>query len=210
MNAPAMVLAVDDDGFVRTVLGRVFANAGIPARTYESAAELLGSGELGPPAALLLLDVMMPGMSGLELQAQLHAQDCRLPVMFLTGRSDIAMAVEAMRNGAVDFVEKPFKNDDLVRRVRRALALGDQAAPHPVAPAPPNEAFMRRLGALTARERQVYDCMIAGKTSKLIARELGGSFRTVEIHRGRVMEKMEAAHLADLVRMAFQVDTAAP
>jgi FixJ family two-component response regulator len=210
MNPPPVVLAVDDDSFMRTVLQRVFANALIPARTYASAAELLGSGDLRPPVSLLLLDVMMPGMSGLELQALLRVQDCRLPVMFLTGRSDIAMAVEAMRNGAVDFVEKPFQNDDLVRRVRRAIAQGAQPAPQPAPPGPPNEPLLRRLSSLTAREREVYDRMIAGKTNKLIARELGGSFRTVEIHRGRVMEKMAAAHLADLVRMAFQLEAAAP
>ena len=138
-------------------------------------------------------------MSGLELQALLRERGIGLPVVFLTGSSNIPTAVAAMRNGAVDFVEKPFDKDELVARVWRAAepaARREQPRPE----------LARRLGTLTAREREVYDRMVIGKTSKAIAQDLGGSFRTVEIHRGRVMGKMEAVHISDLVRMAFEVE----
>jgi FixJ family two-component response regulator len=206
MNLAPTVLVVDDDPFMRIVLQRVFVNAGIAVKTFASAAELIDTGDLRPPV-VLLLDVKMPGMSGLELQAFLRARGIILPVMFLTGSSDIPMAVEAMRNGAVDFLEKPFDNDELVTRVRRVMA--QCAQPETLPGRKTDNDTARRLRTLTAREREVYDCMIVGKTSKVIAVELGGSFRTVEIHRGRVMGKMGATHLADLVRMAFEIEGSA-
>lgn len=209
MNSLPTVLVVDDDGFMRTLLRRVLTDAGIAVQTFASAAELLATPALLSPApeapALLLLDVMMPGMSGLELQSVLHARGIALPVVFLTGSSDVPMAVEAMRNGAVDFLEKPFDRAVLVERIQRALA-GASAAPTPMA-AHSNPGHTLRLATLTPREREVFDSMITGKTSKMIARDLGGSFRTIEIHRTRVMSKMAAASLADLVRMTFEVDT---
>lgn len=200
---PPTVLVVDDDGFMRTLLRRVLTDAGIAVETFASAAELLAAPALRAPA-VLLLDVMMPGMSGLELQSVLHERDIELPVVFLTGSSDVPMAVDAMRNGAVDFLEKPFDSAVLVERIQRVLAQGS-AAPAPPAPHP-NPGHALRLATLTPREREVFDSMITGKTSKMIARDLGGSFRTIEIHRTRVMSKMAAASLADLVRMAFEVD----
>ena len=200
------VLAVDDDSFVRDVLQHAFAAAGMAVQTFASAADLLASGRLHAPA-VLLLDVKMPGMTGLELQALLRERGIALPVIFLTGMADVPMAVAAMRAGAVDFLQKPFVNAVLVERVRRAFA---RCAEAPVRTArDPDSDYARRLSTLTAREREVYDRMIVGKTSKTIAAELGGSFRTVEIHRTRVMEKMAAAHLADLVRMMFDAKASA-
>lgn len=201
------VLVVDDDSTMRAILRRVFANAGIVVNDFAAARDLLENGDLLAPA-VLLLDVQMPDMSGLELQSLLRERGVTLPVMFLSGSANLPMAVTAMRSGAVDFVEKPFDPVELVGRVRRAFAMQEPVATT-LPPDPPSEAtaeFERRLGTLSPREREVYDLMITGKTSKLIAIELGGSFRTIEIHRSRVMTKMGAPHLADLVRMAFVIE----
>ena len=205
MCSPASVLVVDDDDFIRALLRRVFTDAGLKVETFASAADLLARADLRSHA-VLLLDMAMPDMSGLELQALLRQRGVTLPVIFLTGSSDIAQAVVAMRNGAVDFLEKPFHADILIDRVRHALAL-DAKAPY-VARASGND-YARRLHTLTVREREVMDLMITGKTSKMIAQDLGGSFRTIEIHRTRVMSKMAAASLADLVRMAFDAEAGA-
>lgn len=184
---------------MRAALKRVFRAVGMNVETYASAQELLDGCAFNAPA-VLLLDVMMPGMTGLALQAALRARGVTLPVIFLTGAGDVPMAVAAMRNGAVDFLEKPFENQDLVARVRQALARAAQARPKARARAD----YERRVATLTPRERVVMNLMITGMTSKVIARELGGSFRTVEIHRARVMSKMEAATLPDLVRMSIE------
>jgi FixJ family two-component response regulator len=205
MNPLPTVLIADDDSFMRSLLQRVFANAGIAAESYASANDLLAGADLGAPA-VLLLDVMMPGMSGLELQALLRERGVALPVIFLTGSSDIPMAVAAMRNGAVDFLEKPFDNTALIERVRQAFArVAATAAAHVPGRYPE---FMQRRKSLTPRESEVADLMVTGMTSKEIARQLGGSFRTVEIHRTSVMSKMAAANLADLVRMTFTAESA--
>lgn len=195
------VLAVDDDSFMRLVLQRTFLAAGMRVETFACASDLLASARLPTTAAVLLLDMQMPGMSGLELQRVLHERGVSLPVVFLTGSADIAMAVTAMRAGAFDFVEKPFDAADLVARVRHALAQGRPAPTDATADLRGEHA--RRRDRLTARERQVYERMVVGETSKQIANELGGSFRTIEIHRGRIMAKMEAVHMADLIRMSL-------
>jgi len=197
------VLVVDDDEFMRAALKRMLVGAGFRTEVFSSAEDLLSHGDLTPPG-VLLLDVKMPGMSGIALQAELRERRVGLPVMFLTGASEIPLAVEAMRNGAVDFLEKPVERADLVQRVRRASMLGQAAAAAPAAAAD----HERRLATLTPREREVHDCLVTGLTSKLIAIELGGSFRTVETHRARVMSKMGAAHLAHLVRMAVDARAA--
>ena len=206
MTRVPTVLVVDDDSFMRAALRRVFVIAGIPVETFASASDLLDAADLSVPA-VLLLDVMMPGMTGLELQAILRERGVRLPVIFLTGVADIPMAVTAMRNGAVDFLEKPFDNAVLVERVRQTLERC--ADPAQLQVRRPDPDYARRLGTLTPRERIVFEKVIAGKTSKVIARELGGSFRTIEIHRARIMSKTGAGSLADLVRMTFEVDIAA-
>jgi FixJ family two-component response regulator len=194
------VFAVDDDAFMRMLLVKVIGQAGLAIETFESGEDLLNHANLQGPA-VLLLDMKLPGMTGLELQSLLRKLGVALPIVFLTGSSDVAMAVEAMRNGAADFLEKPFNNLELVERVRRCLGETPRPAEaHRVDNAGGSNA---RLRTLTPRERQIHDLMIQGKTSKEIAREIGGSFRTVETHRIRVMSKMSATNLAELVRMSF-------
>jgi FixJ family two-component response regulator len=197
-----IVYAVDDDAGMRAALTRVFRTARIEVQTYASGRELLDTCAFDP-RGVLLLDVMMPGMTGLELQKALREREVRLPLMFLTGSGDVPMAVEAMRNGAVDFLEKPFDNEELVLHIRQARA-GSLAAGR--VPRTATD-FHRREATLTPREREVMQQMITGNSNKLIARELGASFRTIEIHRARVMAKMEAQTLAHLVRMALEADS---
>jgi two-component system, LuxR family, response regulator FixJ len=195
------VLAVDDDGFMRELLKRVLGGAGMQVVCFGSAVELLAAGELST-ATVLLLDVNLPGMSGLDLQDLLRRRGIELPVVFISGAADLAMAVTAMRNGAADFVEKPFQGTLLIERVRSAVArhAGRVAALQGLA----DPQVLVRFGTLTPREREVFDLLVTGMSSKLIARELGGSFRTIDIHRAQVMRKMAARHLPDLVRMNLE------
>jgi FixJ family two-component response regulator len=197
------VLVVDDDGFMRDLLQRCFADAGMPVRTYASADELLATADLSLPC-VLLLDVRMPGMSGPDLQVLLRERGIDIPIIFLTGSSGIPVAVAAMRNGAVDFIEKPFENAALVDRVRQTF-LRFESPPTDAS----NPGYALRLASLTPREREVLDAMLTGRTSKQIARELGGSFRTIETHRARVMIKMAASSLAELVRQSIEADKSA-
>jgi two-component system response regulator FixJ len=180
---------------MRDLLTRCFVKAGLPVQTFASAFELLAGADLSSPG-VLLLDVQMPGMSGLELQALLLERGIGMPIIFLTGTSDVPIAVAAMRSGAVDFLEKPFDNATLIGRVRKTMARYDK--PADIAPDPE---YASRRATLTPREREVLDLMVTGMTSKEMARSLGGSFRTIEIHRARVMSKMAATNLAELVRM---------
>jgi FixJ family two-component response regulator len=145
----------------------------------------------------VLLDVSMPGLNGLEVQAALKQRRIELPVIFLTASADVPIAVSAMREGAIDFLEKPFENEDLVARVRNALEQHRSQRRGSVE----REDVLRRLATLTARERAVLDLVVTGQTNKEIARTLGASFRTIEIHRRHVMEKMGVSTLADLVRL---------
>lgn len=195
------VVVVDDDGFMRDLLHRVLAGAGMQVASFGSAAELL---EAGDPASatVLLLDLKMPGMSGLDLQDLLRRRGIDLPVVFISGAADLGAAVTAMRNGAADFIEKPFQGAMLIERLRRAVArhAGRVATP----PRQADPLVLARFETLTPREREVFDLLVTGMSSKLIARELGGSFRTIEIHRAQVMRKMAARHLPDLVRMSIE------
>ena len=192
------VIAVDDDSFTRDLLHRVLSGAGMQVESYGSAAELLEADSLGS-ATVLLLDVKMPGLSGLELQDLLRRRGSHVPIVFISGTADLGVAVTAMRNGAADFIEKPFEGAALIGRVRRAVA-GHTAQ----APLAAGSLVLSRLETLTPREREVFDLLVTGISSKLIARELGGSFRTIEIHRAQVMRKMSARHLTDLVRMSIE------
>jgi len=201
MDVDPIIVVVDDDAPMRAALRRVFTAARFTVDTYASGAELLEKCDFGRHA-VLLLDVMMPGMTGLELQRALRTRGVNLPVIFLTGSGDIPMAVEAMHDGALDFLEKPFDNAELVDRVRLAWA-------HPAAhghPANFDPGYAQRKATLTPRELEVMEEVITGKTNKVVARDLGASFRTIEIHRARVMSKMQASTLADLVRMALESD----
>ena len=198
--AAPVVFVVDDDDLMRAALQRLLVQAGLTVEQYASGAEFLAQATLDRPGCLLL-DVSMPGMSGLEVQTRLNQLRLGLPVVFLTGSSHIPIAVAAMREGAVDFIEKPFDNDDVVDRVRKAIARDG----HQRSGDEDKQAVLHRLMALTPRECGVMELVVAGKTSKEIARSLGVSPRTIEIHRGHLMEKMAAPTLAALVRMRLMV-----
>jgi len=195
MHFEPIVFVVDDDSFTRELLQQVFDDAGMRVQAFPSAADLLARADLDAPC-VVLLDVRMPGMSGPELQTLLRARGLSLPIIFLTGSSDLAAAVTAMRNGAVDYLTKPFDSATLVDRVRQAFARF-----HAPERPPPVFEYSRRLVTLTPREAEVYELMLTGMSSKHIARALDCSFRTVDIHRGRVMTKMAASNLVQLVRM---------
>jgi len=192
---------VDDDEAVRSSLRMLLKSLGIPAVTHGSAAEFLAEYDLEQPGCLIL-DVRMPGISGLELQDELNRRGAIIPVIFITGHGDVPMAVEAMQHGAVDFLQKPFSDKDLSDRVQRALSadlrnraqLGEK------------DQIRARMAMLTPRERQVLALVTLGKANKAIAGDLGVSQRTVEIHRAHLMEKMGAASLAHLVRMTMIAD----
>lgn len=191
------VFVVDDDPFVRQQLTRLLEKAGWHVRAFASGAELLAVLTPGQ-AGCLLLDVSMPGMSGLELQAELHARGIQTPVVFLTGHGTIPMAVDALRAGAVTFLEKPVVSQALVEAV--TLALNHDRERRRAAEASAVRA--QQLGALTQREREVMEQVVKGLSNKEIARILGISFRTVEYHRAHIMEKLSADSVADLVRLS--------
>lgn len=203
VDAAPVVFVVDDEEHMRAALRRLFASAGLRAEVHATGAEFLAQPQLDVPGCVIL-DVGMPGMGGLEVQTRLRERAADLPVIFLTGAAEIPVAVAAMRAGAVDFVEKPFDNDDLLRRVRAAI---ERQALHRDEARRRRE-FARRLETLTPRECEVLEWVVAGQTNKEIARTLGGSHRTIEIHRSRIMEKTAAQSLADLIRMCLLVDAA--
>lgn len=195
------VLIVDDDCFMRDLLTRVLLSDGMQVASFASAADLLAGGQLASASALLL-DVHMPDMSGLDLQALLRQRGVDLPVVFISGAADLEIAVTAMRNGAADFIEKPFQGAALIARVRQAMAR--HAARVMPSDRLADPLVQARLETLTPREREVFDLLVTGMSSKVIARELGGSHRTIEIHRAQVMRKMMARHLPELVRMSIE------
>ena len=192
------VFVVDDDDAVRSSLRLLLRSVGLSATALSSAQEFLDSYDPQQPGCLVL-DVRMPGMSGLELQQQLNLRGAIIPVIFITGHGDVPMAVEAMQHGAFDFLQKPFRDQDLIDRVHRALEK-DAANREELRRL---DVIRRRLQSLTPRERQVLQLVTSGKPNKVMAAELGVSQRTVEIHRARVMEKMQAGSLAQLVRMVM-------
>jgi two-component system, LuxR family, response regulator FixJ len=201
---PATVFVVDDDEGVRNSLRFLLKSVGLATRIQSSAGEFLESYKQSQPGCLVL-DVRMPGMSGLELQQQLNLRGATIPVIFITGHGDIPMAVEAMQHGAFDFLQKPFRDQDLIDRIQRALerdARGRKALSQ-------HSQIRTRIESLTAREREVLALMTQGKPNKVMAAELGVSQRTVEIHRARVMEKSGAASLAQLVRMVMDLESEA-
>ena len=192
------VFVVDDDEAVRTSLKLLLRSVDLPVETCTSAQEFLDRFDADRPGCLVL-DIRMPGMSGLELQERLNAMHAMIPVVFITGHGDVPMAVEAMQHGAVDFIQKPFRDQDLLDRINQALEKDRE-----------NRAGLRErdnirahIADLTPREKEVLDLVTAGKANKVIAGDLDVSQRTVEIHRARVMEKMGASSLAHLVRMVI-------
>jgi two-component system, LuxR family, response regulator FixJ len=204
MAQPPTIFIVDDDDAVRDSLSLLLQSAGYDTLSvHESSRNLL---ETATPQAgdCLLLDVRMPDMDGLELQAELNRRGVHLPVIIMTGHGDVPIAVRAMKAGAVDFIEKPFSDELLLESVRRALALAAEVK----SGTEEADETRRRVETLTAREREVLDGMVAGHPNKVIAYDLGISPRTVEIHRARVMEKMEARSLSALVRMVLAAGVA--
>jgi two-component system response regulator FixJ len=199
---PATVFVVDDDEAVRTSLRLLLKSVGLPVETFASAQEFLD--QFDPDrAGCLVLDIRMPGMSGLELQQHLNDRHSIMPVVFITGHGDVPMAVEAMQAGAVDFIQKPFRDQDLIDRINRALEKDREMRGE----LRERDEIRRRMSQLTPREREVLELVTQGKANKVIAGDLGVSQRTVEIHRARVMEKMRAGSLAHLVRMVLRAET---
>jgi len=185
---------------MRKALARLCTCAGLKARTFASAREFLDIAVPESPACLLL-DVRMPGLSGLDLQAELASRNIQTPVVFITGHGDIPTSVRAMKAGAVDFLTKPFKDSNLISVIRHAIGkdLRQQAAHGE------RQAIQRHLDSLTPRERQVFDLVIQGLLNKQIAAELGASEQTIKVHRARVMEKMHVTSVAELVQAAVKV-----
>jgi two-component system response regulator FixJ len=191
------VFIVDDDDAVRDSLGALLESAGLTAESFASGTRFLDA--LGPDRiGCVLLDVQMPDLGGLEIQERLAASQSGLRVIIITGHGDVPLAVRAMKAGAVDFIEKPFDDGVLLDCVQRALAESQRGQAGEAA-----AAGLEGLGQLTPRERDVLHQLIVGNPNKVIAYELGISPRTVEVHRARVMEKMQAKSLSHLVRMAL-------
>jgi FixJ family two-component response regulator len=202
MTAEKSVYVVDDDEAIRRFLRGLILSVGLRVETHATAQEFLDAYEAGSPGCLLL-DIRMPGMSGLELQAELKRRKIDLPVIILTGHGDVKVAVHAMKAGAVDFIEKPFNNELLLQSIQNAIADSLRSDSIRIK----RQEIMQRLEALTTRERQVLDLVATGETNKGVARRLGISEKTVEIHRAKVMEKMRAKSLAELVKMAGVLET---
>ena len=202
MKEPSpIVFIVDDDEAVRNSLRLLLKSVGLAASALPTAQEFLSSYSADQPGCLVL-DVRMPGMSGLELQQQLNVRGAVIPVIFITGHGDIPMAVEAIQQGAFDFLQKPFRDQDLIDRIQRALAKDRTNRTE----LQEHTRTRERLESLTPREREVLALVASGKPNKVMAGDLGVSQRTVEIHRARVMEKMGASSLAQLVRMVMDLD----
>lgn len=199
MNAiPTVVYIVDDDPEVRRALGRLLRAAGHTTRQFGSPNEFLASGEAQLSAGCIILDLAMPGLNGLELQKRLAAAECHRPIIFLTGAGDISKSVHAMRAGALDFLTKPVNDRDLLAAVEEALRV-DAAVR---AAWSTRHSVSERLNTLTRRERQVFEQVVVGRLNKQIAAELGIVEKTIKVHRARVMRKMQASSIFELVHFA--------
>ncbi len=205
MAPPPIVFVIDDDPSVRKALERLMRSAGHRAETFGSAREFLQRQHHHGPACLVL-DVRMPGLTGLDLQEALAAAGYTMPIIFVTGHGDVPTSVRAMKAGAVDFLTKPFDDQALLGAVRDALER-DRAARRERAEV---KAVRTRLEKLTPREREVLSLLVTGMLNKQIAYDLGITERTVKVHRGRVMEKMQAGSVAELVRLAERVGISGP
>lgn len=201
MKSEATVFIVDDDPGVRRSLRMLMKSVGLPCETFESGQDFLEAFDPNRPGCLVL-DVRMPGMSGLELQEKLAAMGGPTPpVVFMTAHGDVPMAVDAMKSGALDFIQKPFRDQEMIDRIQKALILDKQSRKSNAG----KDEILARMERLTPREREVLDLIVTGKPNKGIAFDLGVSERTVEIHRSRVMRKMEAESLASLVQMVLRL-----
>jgi FixJ family two-component response regulator len=205
MDAEALVFVVDDDAPMRESLKNLLRSVGLRVEAFASAQEFLHSARPDVPGCLVL-DVRLPGLSGLELQQRLAAADRDMPIIFITGYGDIPMTVQAMKAGAVEFLTKPFRDQELLDAVQHALARDRQAREQRAQ----SDALRRRYSALTPREREVMARVVAGLLNKQIAGELGTSEAAVKVHRQHVMAKMAAGSLATLVRMADRLGIPTP
>jgi two-component system response regulator FixJ len=203
MSNEPVVHVIDDDEAIRESLAFLLDTAGLTASTYESAESFLAALP-GLGAGCIVTDVRMPGMSGLDLARRVKELGSALPIVVMTGHGDIPLAVEAMKAGAFDFIEKPFSDDVMLAAVQSAIGLGADAGRQSAERA----TLLTRLDSLSIRERQVLDALVAGRANKVIAYELGISPRTVEVYRANVMTKMQAASLSELVRMAMAAGAA--
>jgi FixJ family two-component response regulator len=197
MELRPTVFIVDDDASVREAIRGVVRSIGLQAEVFESPQEFLSHGPPTGPSCLVL-DVRLPGVSGLDFQQELNRARIRIPIIFVTGFGDIPMTVRAMKAGAVEFLTKPFRDQDLLDAVQHALERDRATRQHSAEIA----ALQGRYGTLTERERQVMRLVVAGRLNKEIAAELGLAEITVKVQRGQVMRKMEAESVTDLVRMA--------
>jgi len=193
-----VVFVVDDDRAMRESLTWLLDSVGLRVRSYANARDFLAEYDPAQPGCLVL-DVRMPGMSGLDLQAELARRGVELPTIVITGHAEVSMAVRAVKAGAIDFIEKPFSDQLLLDRVRQALEIDLEAREVRRR----REDARRRLATLTAREREVLDLVVAGKANKEIASALGLSTKTVEVHRAHVMSKMCVDSLAELIRITL-------
>lgn len=199
MPRPELTLAIiDDDEAVRDALSALFQAEGYPVAAYSSAVDFLDAGGDAVPGCIVA-DINMPRMSGLELQAELARRGCALPIIILTGQGDVPKAVTALKAGAVDFIEKPFAIDALVRAVETAMDRSGHTLRHLAE----SQAAQSRLDTLSIREREVMDLLVAGHPNKVIAWKLGISARTVENHRARVMEKTGCDNVSALIHLAL-------
>ena len=194
------ILIVDDDAAMRDSLKELMETAGFSVRTFESAEALLR--EAVPSGSCLVTDIRMPEMDGLELQEEIAKREIDLPVIFMTGHGDVPLAVRAMKAGAVDFVEKPFNDSLILTTVKHALKAGKQNSDR-IAEA---KSAHELIASLTPRELNVLEKLVAGRSNKVAAYELGISPRTIEIHRANIMDKMNARSLSDVVRIALAAE----
>lgn len=197
--AEATVFIVDDDEAYRDSVQELVMSVGLPARTFRSSLEFLEAFDPERPGCLVL-DVRMAHMSGIALQARLKEMGARIPIVFISGHGDIAIAVNAIKDGAVDFVQKPYHEQQLLDAINAALRR--DAAQRVAAPLP--DALADRLVALTGREREVMELALKGLPSKAIANKLSISYRTVEQHRSRVLEKLGVGSMTELLRLTFE------
>jgi FixJ family two-component response regulator len=192
----SVVFVVDDDSSVREAIKSLIRSVGLRVETFETAQEFLSSKRPDAPGCVVL-DVRLPGISGLDLQRELAAHDINLPVIFITGHGDIPMSVRAMKAGALEFLTKPFRDQDLLDAIQQALERDRSARQHQTE----TTELRDRFNSLTSREREVMELVVSGLLNKQIAGELGTSEVTIKIHRSQAMKKMGAGSLAELVRM---------
>ncbi len=205
MTIEEVVFIVDDDELIRDSLAQLVKSVGLQVKTFSSAQSFLES-ELPEQPSCLVLDIRMPGMSGLDLQDELEKRDLSIPIIFITGHGTVPMSVRAMKAGAVDFLQKPFEDQDLLDTIYQAIELGR----HSRLEQTEKKAIERRIASLTVREHEVLVLVVSGMLNKQVAYDLNMSENTVKTHRARIMHKMTAKSLADLVRAIEKTDIQLP